>query len=71
MNLDDGEDEEDDNDDDDDDDDGPFTVALQAVIHEEVEDGVGVDGDEADGEGEDVVEVVQGKEVAGWFVPDQ
>ena len=58
-------------DDDNDDDYGPFAVALQAVIHEEVEDGVGIDGDESDREGEEVVEVVQGEEVAGWLVPDE
>ena len=47
----------------------PFAVALQAVVHEEVEDGVRVDGDQPHGEGEYVVEVVQGKEVAGRMVP--
>ena len=36
----------------------PFAVALQAVVHEEVEDGVRVDGDQPHGEGEYVVEVV-------------
>ena len=47
----------------------PFAVALQAVVHEEVEDGVRVDGDQPHGEGQYVVEVVQGKEVAGRMVP--
>ena len=47
----------------------PFAVALQAVVHEEVEDGVRVDGDQPHGEGQHVVEVVQGKEVAGRMVP--
>ena len=47
----------------------PFAVALQAVVHEEVEDGVRVDGDQPHREGQHVVEVVQGKEVAGRMVP--
>ena len=57
--------------DDDDDDSEPFAVTLQAVIHEEVKHGVGVDGDQPDGEGEDVVQVVKGKEVPRWLVPDK
>ena len=47
----------------------PFAVALQAVVHEEVEDGVRIDGDQPHREGEYVVKVVQGKEVAGRMVP--
>ena len=47
----------------------PFAVALQAVVHEEVENGVRVDGDQPHGEGQYVVEVVQGKEVVGRMVP--
>jgi len=40
----------------------PFAVALQTIVHEEVEHGVGVDCKEANWEGEDVVEVVKVKE---------
>ena len=46
-----------------------LSEALQAVVHEKVEDGVRVDGDQPHGEGEYVVKVVQGKEVAGRMVP--
>ena len=42
----------------------PFAVALQAVIHNEVEHGVGVYGNETNREGDDVVEIVKGNKVA-------
>ena len=42
----------------------PLGVPREAVIHYEVEHSVGVDGSETHREGEDVVEVVQGKELS-------
>ena len=49
----------------------PLAVALEAIVHEEVEHGISVDGNESNRKGEDVVEVVNGEEVARGCVAEQ
>ena len=49
----------------------PLGVAGHDLVHDEVEHGVEVDGDEAHGDAEDVVDVVQAEEVSAGGVAHQ